>query len=298
MNKKVGIIGAPITIAQPNDGVDLGPKAIRYAGLINRLEKLNLNVIDYGDLNVTNERLNENELNLKNLENVATGNELIAQKVIEVVNKDEFPLILGGDHSIAIGSIAGLADKYKDLGVIWYDAHADLNNAETSPSGNIHGMSLAVCLGNGHERLTSINGNQPKINPENVVLIGARDLDDGEKELIKQIGIKLYTMTDIEEKGMQSVIEETLDYLKDRTDGIHLSLDVDGLDPIHTPGTGTPVIGGITYRETILAMQMLNKSHLITSAEVVEVNPLLDQQNQTAEVAVDIISALFGETYN
>lgn len=298
MNKKVGIIGAPITIAQPNDGVDLGPKAIRYAGLINRLEKLNLNVIDYGDLNVTNERLPENDLNLKNLENVATGNELIAQKVIEVVNKDEFPLILGGDHSIAIGSIAGLADKYKDLGVIWYDAHADLNNAETSPSGNIHGMSLAVCLGNGHERLTSINGNQPKINPENVVLIGARDLDDGEKELIKQIGIKLYTMTDIEEKGMQSVIEETLDYLKDRTDGIHLSLDVDGLDPIHTPGTGTPVIGGITYRETILAMQMLNKSHLITSAEVVEVNPLLDQQNQTAEVAVDIISALFGETYN
>lgn len=298
MNKKVGIIGAPITIAQPNDGVDLGPKAIRYAGLINRLEKLNLNVIDYGDLNVTNERLIENDLNLKNLENVATGNELIAQKVIEVVNKDEFPLILGGDHSIAIGSIAGLADKYKDLGVIWYDAHADLNNAETSPSGNIHGMSLAVCLGNGHERLTSINGNQPKINPENVVLIGARDLDDGEKELIKQIGIKLYTMTDIEEKGMQSVIEETLDYLKDRTDGIHLSLDVDGLDPIHTPGTGTPVIGGITYRETILAMQMLNKSHLITSAEVVEVNPLLDQQNQTAEVAVDIISALFGETYN
>lgn len=298
MNKKVGIIGAPITIAQPNDGVDLGPKAIRYAGLINRLEKLNLNVIDYGDLNVTNERLPENDLNLKNLENVATGNELIAQKVIEVVNKDEFPLILGGDHSIAIGSIAGLADKYKDLGVIWYDAHADLNNAETSPSGNIHGMSLAVCLGNGHERLTSINGNQPKINPENVVLIGARDLDDGEKELIKQIGIKLYTMTNIEEKGMQSVIEETLDYLKDRTDGIHLSLDVDGLDPIHTPGTGTPVIGGITYRETILAMQMLNKSHLITSAEVVEVNPLLDQQNQTAEVAVDIISALFGETYN
>lgn len=298
MNKKVGIIGAPITIAQPNDGVDLGPKAIRYAGLINRLEKLNLNVIDYGDLNVTNERLIENDLNLKNLENVATGNELIAEKVKEVVNKDEFPLILGGDHSIAIGSIAGLADKYKDLGVIWYDAHADLNNAETSPSGNIHGMSLAVCLGNGHERLTSINGNQPKINPENVVLIGARDLDDGEKELIKQIGIKLYTMTDIEEKGMQSVIEETLDYLKDRTDGIHLSLDVDGLDPIHTPGTGTPVIGGITYRETILAMQMLNKSHLITSAEVVEVNPLLDQQNQTAEVAVDIISALFGETYN
>lgn len=298
MNKKVGIIGAPITIAQPNDGVDLGPKAIRYAGLINRLEKLNLNVIDYGDLNVTNERLPENDLNLKNLENVATGNELIAQKVIEVVNKDEFPLILGGDHSIAIGSIAGLADKYKDLGVIWYDAHADLNNAETSPSGNIHGMSLAVCLGNGHERLTSINGNQPKINPENVVLIGARDLDDGEKELIKQIGIKLYTMTNIEEKGMQTVIEETLDYLKDRTDGIHLSLDVDGLDPIHTPGTGTPVIGGITYRETILAMQMLNKSHLITSAEVVEVNPLLDQQNQTAEVAVDIISALFGETYN
>lgn len=183
----------------------------------------------------------------------------------------------------------------RNLGVIWYDAHADLNTKETSPSGNIHGMPLAISLGIGHEGLTAIYGKEAKIKAENIVIIGARSLDDGEKELIRDKGIKVYTMHEIDRLGMTRVMEETIDYLRGRTDGVHLSLDLDALDPNDAPGVGTPVAGGISYRESHLAMEMLEESKLITSAEFVEVNPILDEKNRTAEAAVALMGSLFGE---
>ena len=197
---------------------------------------------------------------------------MLAKEVDQAIEAGSFPLVLGGDHSIAIGTLAGVAKHYNNLGVIWYDAHGDLNTAETSPTGNIHGMPLAVSLGMGHPLLTNVAGYAPKIKPENIVIIGARSLDDGERALIKEKGIKVYTMHEIDRIGMTKVMEDSISYLKGKTDGVHLSLDLDGLDPNDAPGVGTPVLGGISYRESHLAMEMLAESEIITSAEFVEVH--------------------------
>lgn len=283
-------------LGQMRRGVDMGPSAIRYAGVVERLRNLFDEVHDLGDIPIGRpEVVIDEQSNLRNLHLVAEKNEALSKEVDQAISSGAFPLVLGGDHSIAIGTLAGVSKHYKSLGVIWYDAHGDLNTAETSPSGNIHGMPLAVSLGIGHEILTNVGGYEPKIKPENIVLIGARALDDGEKDLIKEIGIKVYTMHEIDRLGMTKVMEETIDYLKERTDGVHLSLDLDGLDPHDAPGVGTPVTGGISYRESHLAMEMLAESKLITSAEFVEVNPILDDKNKTASVAVALMGSLFGE---
>ncbi|WP_338752646.1 arginase [Bacillus sp. FJAT-52991] len=296
MKKKVSIIGVPMDLGQLRRGVDMGPSAIRYAGVCERLQNLSIEVEDCGDIEISrNYSVEDENTNLKNLKAVAEASERLAQKVDQVIETDSFPLVLGGDHSIAIGSLAGISKHYKNLGVIWYDAHGDLNTAETSPSGNIHGMPLAASLGLGHKDLTSLYGYAPKVKPENIVIIGARSLDEGEKELIKEQGIKVYTMHEVDRLGMTTVIEETIAYLKEKTDGVHLSLDLDGLDPNDAPGVGTPVIGGISYRESHLAMELLEESGLITSAEFVEVNPILDEKNKTAAVAVALMGSLFGE---
>ncbi|HZG72997.1 MAG TPA: arginase [Chondromyces sp.] len=295
-NQKISIIGVPMDLGQLRRGVDMGPSAIRYAGVIERLRALKLEIEDLGDIQIGREDVVYSEdTNLTNLKAVADANKRLAQKVDQVIKEGKFPLIFGGDHSIAIGSLAGVAKHYRNLGVIWYDAHGDLNTSETSPTGNIHGMPLAVSLGIGHPDLTDIEGFAPKVKPENVVIIGARALDDGEKELIKEKGIKVYTMHEIDRLGMTRVIEETIAYLKDKTDGVHLSLDLDGIDPNDAPGVGTPVNGGISYRESHLAMEMLEESGIITSAEFVEVNPILDEKNKTASVAVALMGSLFGE---
>ncbi len=283
-------------LGQMRRGVDMGPSAIRYAGINERLKPLFDEIHDLGDIAIGRpEVIVDQESNLRNLDLVAEKNALLAEKVDEAVQAGWFPLVLGGDHSIAIGTLAGVAKHYKNLGVIWYDAHGDLNTAETSPSGNIHGMPLAVSLGIGHSKLTEIGGYTPKIKPENVVIIGARSLDEGERILIKEKGIKVYTMHEIDRMGMAKVMEETIAYLKERTDGVHLSLDLDGLDPSECPGVGTPVIGGISFRESHLAMEMLEESKIITSAEFVEVNPILDKKNKTASIAVGLMASLFGE---
>ncbi|WP_042352687.1 arginase [Bacillus massiliigorillae] len=296
MNKQISIIGVPMDMGQKRRGVDMGPSAIRYAGVVERLENLDFVVHDLGDM-VVKHNLKENVIkkDSNNIEIVAQVNEKLAHELDNVVSQGHFPLILGGDHSIAIGSIAGIAKHYKNLGVIWYDAHGDLNTMETSPSGNAHGMSLAASLGWGDASLTTVLQYSPKIKPENIVIIGARQLDKGEKDIIKKLNIKVYTMHEIDRLGMATVIEETVAYLKDKTDGIHLSLDLDGLDPTDAPGVGTPVLGGISYRESHLAMEMLAESGLITSAEFVEVNPILDERNKTATVAVALMGSLFGE---
>jgi len=300
LKQQISMIGVPMDLGQLRRGVDMGPSAIRCAGVNERLESLCQDIEDLGDMTI-GQREDEKEggepasEELRNLKAITKASAKLAETVDKIVASGAFPLVLGGDHSIAIGTLAGLAKHYQNLGVIWYDAHADLNTKESSPSGNIHGMPLAISLGIGHEGLTSIYGKKTKIKAENIVIIGARSLDDGEKELIRDKGIKVYTMHEIDRLGMTRVMEETIDYLRGRTDGVHLSLDLDALDPNDAPGVGTPVAGGISYRESHLAMEMLEESKLITSAEFVEVNPILDEKNRTAEAAVALMGSLFGE---
>lgn len=300
MKKNISIIGVPMDLGQSRRGVDMGPSAIRYAGVTDMLEQLTYTINDLGDIPITrpSETVIDRDSNLKNLDQITEANQQLAEKVDREITNGHFPLILGGDHSIAIGSLAGVSKHYDNLGVIWYDAHGDLNSSETSPSGNIHGMPLAVSLGIGHEKLTNILGYTPKVRPENIVIIGARSLDPGERELVREKGIKVFTMHEIDRQGMANVIEETIAYLKARTDGVHLSLDLDGLDPSEAPGVGTPVLGGMTYRESHLAMEMLFESEIVTSAEFVEVNPILDDKNKTATLAVALMGSLFGEKLN
>ena len=293
---KVSLVGLPMDLGQMRRGVDMGPSAIRHAGIVERLQSLKIDVTDLGDIVINRSTaVSHSASHLKNLSVVVEANTQLAAKIDKIVQCGEFPLVIGGDHSIAIGTLAGVAKHYQNLGVIWFDAHGDLNTEETSPSGNIHGMPLAVSLGLGHPSLVGIHGYAPKVKPEHVVIIGARSLDEGEKKLIKEKGIKVYTMHEIDRLGMTAVMEECISFLKDRTDGVHLSLDLDGLDPVDAPGVGTPVSGGISYRESHLAMEMLAESQLITSAEFVEVNPIMDERNKTAIVAVALISSLCGE---
>lgn len=277
-------------------GVDMGPSAIRYAGIESRLEMLGYAVHDEGDIIVQRPKQQVTSgTNLKYLDEIVRVNQKLCEAVSIQIGKGHFPLVIGGDHSIAIGTIAGVLQHRPNTGVIWFDAHGDMNTASTSPSGNIHGMSLAVGLGHGHERLTAIGGAERKLIPENVVLIGARSLDPGEKRFIQEQGIRVFTMHEIDRVGMGRVMEEALQIVTRGTNGVHLSLDLDGLDPHDCPGVGTPVIGGITYRESHLAMEMLAEANVLTSAEFVEVNPILDQMNQTARVAVGLMGSVFGE---
>ncbi|MEY8599060.1 MULTISPECIES: arginase [Mammaliicoccus] len=298
MSKRIEIISAPTAFGQRKLGVNFGPDALRYAGLIERIEDIGHEVIDKGNVQspvLDMKKYKSEQKGLRNLEEVIAFSNNLYESVNETVEKGHFPLILGGDHSLSIGSIAGISKHYENLGVIWYDAHGDLNTLESSPSGNIHGMPLRALIGEGDEALTNIGGYKNKVKPENVVLIGMRDLDEGEKKYIKEAGILTYTMADIDRLGMGQVISETIEYLKDKTDGIHLSLDVDALDPVETPGTGTIVPGGATYRESHLAMEMLHESKLIVSADLVEVNPLIDEYNKTARLAIGLMGSFFGE---
>ncbi|MHC0553206.1 arginase [Salinicoccus sp. CNSTN-B1] len=300
MSQNIHIIGAATTFGQPRLGVDLGPDAIRYAGLDKALSSLGYTVTDAGDIrskyrvNASNHSV-KNETNLLNYKEVMDFSLELAAEVDNTVSSGQFPLILGGDHSLSIGSLAGLSKHYEDLGVIWYDAHGDLNDSRTSPSGNIHGMPLGISCGVGDEDLVNLYNPGIKVKPQNVVLIGMRDLDEGEKLYIKENGILTFTMGDIRTKGIESVMKEALTHLEGRTDGIHLSVDVDALDPLETPGTGTPVDGGLSLSESQLAMEILNESERITSMDLVEVNPLLDEKNKTAEKAVKIAESLFGK---
>ncbi|MFM1654569.1 arginase [Brevibacillus sp. B_LB10_24] len=295
MNKNITIIGVPMDLGADRRGVDMGPSAIRYAGVVKRLEGMGFAIKDIGDIPVTRPHTFTETEHHKYLDEVVAANEELANAVSQEVEAGRFPLVLGGDHSIAMGTIAGVAKHRKNLGVIWFDAHGDLNTGETSPTGNIHGMPLAASMGLGHQQLVNIGGFSPKLKPENIVIIGARDLDSGERKLIKERGIKVFTMHEIDRLGMARVMEEAIAHVSKGTDGVHLSLDLDGLDPHDAPGVGTPVIGGISYREGHLAMEILAESDILTSAEFVEVNPILDEQNRTARVAVALMSSVFGD---
>ncbi|HCW7657914.1 TPA: arginase [Staphylococcus aureus] len=296
--KAIDIIGAPSTFGQRKLGVDLGPTAIRYAGLISRLKQLDLDVYDKGDIKVPAvniEKFHSEQKGLRNYDEIIDVNQKLNKEVSASIENNRFPLVLGGDHSIAVGSVSAISKHYNNLGVIWYDAHGDLNIPEESPSGNIHGMPLRILTGEGPKELLELNSNV--IKPENIVLIGMRDLDKGERQFIKDHNIKTFTMSDIDKLGIKEVIENTIEYLKSRNvDGVHLSLDVDALDPLEMPGTGTRVLGGLSYRESHFALELLHQSHLISSMDLVEVNPLIDSNNYTAEQAVSLVGTFFGET--
>ncbi|MCS4486983.1 arginase [Staphylococcus americanisciuri] len=299
MKKKIELIGAPVAFGQQKLGVDFGPDAIRYAGVVERLKRIGHEVIDSGNIALPRldiERFQSDQSGLRNYEEILAYNEELRRRVSKSIEAGHFPVVLGGDHSLAIGSISAVSQYYQSLGVIWYDAHGDLNIPEESPSGNVHGMSLRVLAGEGNQQLVELGGFTPKVTPDRIVLIGMRDLDYGERAYIKKHHIKTYTMADVDALGIHQVIQESIAYLKDRTDGVHLSLDVDALDPHETPGTGTKVSGGLTYRESHFALELLQQSGLITSMDLVEVNPLLDQGNHTAEQAVALLGSFFGET--
>ncbi|MCD1147690.1 arginase [Peptoniphilus sp. KCTC 25270] len=296
INKNISIIGAPLDMGASLRGCRLGPDAIRLAGMVRRIEEIGYDVKDCGNVEVKNHLgMDRAPNNLNNLELVKKANMDLYEAVKTELKAEQFPLILGGDHSIAIGSIKAVLDKYPNLGVIWFDAHGDINTNDTSPTGNIHGMPVATLLGLGAEELLEIGQKESLLKKENIVYIGSRDLDGGERTMMKDLGIKVYTMHEVDYYGIKHVMEEAIEYLKDRCEHIHVSFDMDVLDPTVAPGTGTKVPGGMGYREAHLSLELVAKTEKLVSAEFVEVNPALDMENMTAKAAVALAGSLLGE---
>lgn len=304
LNKKIGIVGFPMDLGADRRGVDMGPSALRYAKLEEKLEGMGYTVKDFGDIFVegseTQRIINPK---LKYLAEIVRSSKILSRKVETLLNQNFFPLILGGDHATAIGSIAGIASfcrrKKKRLGVIWIDAHADMNTPDTTPSGNIHGMPLAAALGFGEKRLVKLGGFSPKVLPEHSALIGIRDVDRDEAETVKiyrNKGMQVYTMTDVDKQGVTRIIARVLNDFKNEVDHIHISFDLDGIDPDYASGVGTPVEGGLTYREASVIMEMVADCGCMSSLEMLEVNPILDTKNSTAELAVDFIESALGKS--
>jgi arginase len=294
MSNQIKIIGVPLDLGQSRRGVDMGPSAIRYAGLSKRLRKLGYTVEDFGNIQVpVREHIPEKEG-----AGFASEIEYVCSQIYDIgkqaIENGQFPLFLGGDHSIAIGTI-GAVTASKPAGIIWVDAHGDFNIPETSPNGNIHGMPVSVLLGYGLQNLVDVGRRGPKIHPNQIVYIGTRDLDFDERNMLKASGIKIFTMREIDERGIGAVVNNALEHLSP-FQSIHLSIDMDAIDPLTAPGVGTPAPGGLTYREAHLLMEMLHESQLVHSMDIVEINPILDHKNVTAEVAVELAASLFGET--
>ncbi len=281
-------------------GVDMGPSAIRIAGLNQAIALLGYEVKDTGNLSVhPPEAVQELNRRARYLPQIAAAAEELSVKVEAALEEGALPVVLGGDHSIAIGSVAGLASYYrkrgKRIGIIWLDAHADSNTPETSPSGNIHGMPLAVLLGRGARELTHVGGFAPKVLPENTVIIGARSVDPGERELLKSLGIRVFTMSELDERGMADVVMEAVEIASLGTAGLHVTMDMDFIDPFYAPGVGTPERGGATYRESHFAMEKIADSGRVLSVELTEINPVFDIANQTALLAVELILSALGK---
>lgn len=301
INKRIGLVGFPMDLGQDRRGVDMGPSAIRYANLEEKLEKLGYKVTDFGDIEIPIlETQKVKNPKLKYLPEIAKTSKILAKKVEQLLVKNYFPLIIGGDHATAIGSIAGISSycrkKKKTLGIIWIDAHSDMNTEETTPSGNIHGMPLAVSLGLGHKSLTQINGFAPKVDIRNVVMIGIRDVDYYEAQTIKKLNLNVYTMTEVDKIGIHRIVTKVLNDFKNKVDHIHISFDMDGVDPDYAKGVGTPVPGGLTYRESQLLMELVADCGCMNSLEMLEVNPILDTKNRTANLATDLILSALGKS--
>ena len=296
LKKEIKIIGAPFDMGASLFGARLGPEALRIEGLTQKLADLGFTVEDSGNLDIKNDYKNIMENNLKNLDLTKEATEKLSSKVYETLEEDKFPLVIGGDHTLVLGSVKGLLKKYDNPGVIYFDAHADINTEKTSLSGNIHGMPMAFLIGEGSEKMRSVGNINKNLKPENIVYIGLRDVDPGERDYIKNLGIKAYAMEDIDKLGIQKVMEESINYITKKADQIHISFDVDSLDPKIAPGTGVKVPGGLTFREAKTALRMVSQIEKIVSVELVEVNPLLDNQNDTAKIAVNLLETIFGKT--
>ncbi len=292
---QIRIIGAPMDLGADRRGVDIGPSAIRYAELNLHLHRLGYTIHDIGNIAIPQpESQTAGNPQLKYLEPIVQASEELERVVSSALSDGEFPLILGGDHSIALGSISAALHKYNSLGVLWIDAHPDFNTSETTPSGNIHGMILAALTGLGDSHLTAIIG-QAKLNPAHIAIVGARDIDIGERNLLRTHQVHVFTMSDIDRNGISDIMRQAIAIAGQNANPIHLSLDMDALDPREAPGVGTPVRGGLSYREAHMAMEMIADTHQLISMDVVEVNAILDRENATAQLAVELILSALGK---
>jgi len=278
----------------------MGPSAVRVANLNRRVESLGYIVEDLGNVPVEQaEASPEGHPRAKYLPQIAATCTRLAAAVTDTLSRGSVPVVLGGDHSVAVGTVSGVSHFFRErdqkIGLIWLDAHADMNTPESSPSGNIHGMPLACIAGMGPVELTELYGYRPKVAPRNIVIVGLRDVDATEKPQVRESGVRAFTMRDIDERGLRSVMEEAIRVATDGTDGLHVSLDMDFVDPADAPGVGTPVRGGVTYREAHLAMEMICDSRHMVSMEVVEVNPVIDEVNRTADLAVELVMSGLGK---
>ena len=300
MAEKIRIIGVPMDLGASRRGVDMGPSALRVAGLQSRLKQLGRQVEDVGNVAVPQpEEQPYGEKKARYLDEIAQTCKGLADIVSKTLDEDMLPLVLGGDHSIAVGTVAGAASHFqkagKRVGVIWLDAHGDMNTPESSPTGNVHGMPLASIMGFGPPELVDLAGVKPMVEPRNVVLVGIRDLDSKERRFAKESGVHVFTMRDIDERGMREVMSEALRFATDDTAGICVSLDMDFVDPSDAPGVGTPVRGGATYREAHLALEMIADSRAMVSFELVEINPVIDLHNTTALLGVELVLSGLGK---
>lgn len=294
----VDIIGVPLDFGSGRRGVDMGPSAIRYAGLRQGLEALGYQVTDHGNVEVPITETSEiGESRLKYLEPIVHVVQRLADRVAESVAADHTPLVLGGDHSLALGSVVGAA-RHRKLGLIWLDTHGDFNTHETSPSGNIHGMPLAALCGYGAEALVTLGGADrrgARLAPQNVAIVGARELDADERQLLRSSGVAVYSIEMIDRLGIPEVLQRAIEVACRGTDGIYLSLDLDVIDPMYAPGVGTPVPGGLTFREAHLAVELIAETRRLVGMDLVEVNPILDKINMTGELAVQLALSAFGK---
>ena len=289
------IVGVPMDLGQSRRGVDMGPSAVRYAGLDSRLRSLGRDVTDCGNVEIPVRDELPEEGGLSFLPAVVQAAQAVCTIGSNAIQNGALPIYLGGDHSIALGTVAALTDQYRDAGVIWIDAHGDFNTPATSPSGNLHGMPLAALTGQGQSELIDINTPGPTLQESNALLFGIRSLDDGERDLLKQSEVNVFTMREIDERGVGKVAHEALERLS-HCSCLHISLDMDALDPSEAPGVGTPVPGGLTYREAHLLMEILAASDKVRSIDVVEINPILDTRNRTASIAIELIASLLGQS--
>ncbi len=296
----IAIIGAPMDLGAGRRGVDMGPSALRVAGLNEKIASLGYEVEDLGNIVVDQpESLPVGAENARYLPQIAHTCARLARMVEKAAENGRVPLVLGGDHSVAMGTVAGMSavfhQRAEKIGLIWIDAHADMNTPESSPSGNVHGMPLACIVGLGPRELANLAGFCPMVSPENVAIVGLRSVDEIERQNVRGAGVHPFTMRDIDERGLRSVMEEAIGHATRGTGGFHLSFDMDAVDPQEAPGVGTPVRGGITYRESHLAMETICDAGAMTSIEVVEVNPVIDEVNRTALLAVELIMSAMGK---
>lgn len=295
----ISLLGVPLDLGAARRGVEMGPSAVRLAQLAHHLERLGHEVVDTGDVSVPTRETLRLGRGIDYLPTITAICRDVASRTASIVRAGGIPLVLGGDHSLAAGSVAGvataLAERGQRLGLIWLDAHADLNTPDSTLSGNVHGMPVAHLLGYGDPAMSSLALPAPAVRPEHVVIIGARDLDQAERVHARQFGVTVHTMRDIDERGLRTILAEAIAQVSDGTDGLHVSLDLDFVDPGDAPGVGTPVRGGVTYREAHLAMETLWDTGRLVSMDLVEVNPVLDRFNQTAELAVELMASAFGQ---